>query len=267
MAQASQNGKDTNPWWSLFEMSTAHAAEILEQTDWAIVPVGSIEQHGPHLPLGTDAMGPIALAKRIATKIPVVVAPPVVYGYSPYHMSWAGTITLRSQTMHALLLDIGTSLARHGVKVVVYLNGHGGNKPVIDVAASDLQFEADVRSFVVNYPYLGQAILDPRYDLNHAGRFETSAVIAYDPALVDLPRAVDPSDPDTMVAQARYRGTGAYPMRRDFREIQPTGWGGDPHSATLADADEMMETIANEVVRILAGEFGSPAPATPLVQA
>lgn len=251
--EAGRPGRDA---WSLFEMSYVDAASLLRQTSRGMIVVGSTEQHGPHLPLGTDAMGAIAVARGIRRRIPILIAPPVLVGYSPYHMSWPGGLTLRSETLLAVLRDVGVSMTRHGIRKIVFLNGHGGNKPMIDVAASDLQLETGIHALVINYPYLNETVFGQRFDLAHAGRFETAAVMAYAPELVTIERATDPSTPLDYERQTKFRGIGAYPIRGDFRQILPTGWSGKPHDATSEDAADLVDKMADSIVSLIEAEFG-----------
>lgn len=258
MTQSHSNGLDdpmNRGAWSLFEMSYVDAQELLTHTKLGMIVVGSTEQHGPHLPLGTDAMGAMAVARKVRERIPIVIAPPVLVGYSPYHMSWAGGMTLRSETLLAVLSDYGTSLVKHGIRNIVFLNGHGGNKPIIDIAASDLQLATGARALVINYPYLNESVFGEHFDLAHAGRFETAAVMAYNGQLVHIDRATDPSSEASYTRQTKYRGIGAYPIRGDFREILPTGWSGKPHDATKQDAIDLAEKMADRVVALIEDEF------------
>lgn len=259
MTKTNSNGLDdpmNRGAWSLFEMSYVDAGALFAHSRRAMIVVGSTEQHGPHLPLGTDAMGAIAVARKIRERIPIAIAPPILVGYSPYHMSWPGGMTLRSETLLAVLGDYGASLVQHGVRQIVFLNGHGGNKPLIDVAASDLQLRTGVRTLVVNYPYLNELVMGKRLDLAHAGRFETAAVMAYDRRLVHIDRATDPSSEEAYERQTKYRGIGAYPIRGDFREILPTGWSGRPHDATQQDADDLADKMADWIIKLIEDEFG-----------
>src|SRR4029450_7853709 len=108
-----------------------------------LLPVGSVEQHGNHIPVGCDANSAAAVALRAAAGLetserPVLVLPTLWYGYSPHHMPFAGTITLRSETFLSVVQDVLDSLLGQGVRRAVILNGHGGNVSSLDVGASRL---------------------------------------------------------------------------------------------------------------------------------
>src|SRR5262249_41614997 len=108
-----------------------------------ILPVGSVEQHGKHLPVGCDANSAEAVALRAAEGLsgaaqPVLLLGPLWYGYSPHHMGFAGTVTLGSETFLSVVQDVVQSVLSQGVRRVVILNGHGGNVSSLDVVASRL---------------------------------------------------------------------------------------------------------------------------------
>ncbi|WP_338483150.1 creatininase family protein [Streptomyces sp. SCSIO 75703] len=101
------------------------AAGVARQV--AVLPVGSFEQHGPHLPLATDTLVACAIARRIAADHPVHLLPPVTIGCSHEHAAWPGTVSISAVTLHAVVRDIAESLRRSGVDALVVVNGHGGN--------------------------------------------------------------------------------------------------------------------------------------------
>ena len=119
-----------------------------------LIPAGTLEDHGPHLPLDTDVRIASEICRRAAERIPdeVVLLPPVVHGYTPHHMDFPGPITIGWDTFVRYCTDVGTSLARHGFKRILFLNGHGSNIPLLDVAA---------RLIAVDYEPL-QSVLDVR---------------------------------------------------------------------------------------------------------
>jgi creatinine amidohydrolase len=96
-------------------------------TQVAVLPVGSFEQHGAHLPLATDTLVACAIAREIAEAYPVHLLPPVTIACSHEHAAWPGTVSISSVTLHAVVRDIAASLRRSGVEALVLVNGHGGN--------------------------------------------------------------------------------------------------------------------------------------------
>ncbi|MFX1475021.1 MAG: creatininase family protein [Promethearchaeota archaeon] len=122
----------------LGKMTWQEAKALLKKTDIAIIPVGSTEQHGPALPLDNDAFQASkfahAVAEKLWPKVKTIVTPLVPYGVSPHHMPFSGTITVEPETLINLVVDIGKSLAQHGVKKIIVMNSHGGNTPSLSIA-------------------------------------------------------------------------------------------------------------------------------------
>jgi len=126
-----------NPLWDqakvqnyLPHMTSPEVSELLTRTDMVIIPVASLEQHGLHLPIGTDYLNGVERAKLIAQKADVLVAPILLPGQSPYHLGFAGSITLSSETIQAVYVEAAQSLIRHGFKRFLIMNSHGGNAAI-----------------------------------------------------------------------------------------------------------------------------------------
>ena len=166
-----------------------------------VLPVGSIEQHGNHIPVGCDANSAEAVALRAAAGLeaserPVLVLPTLWYGYSPHHMAFAGTVTLRSETFLSVVQDVVDSVLAQGVRRAVILNGHGGNVSSLDVVASRLghAWHGKARIVAVTYFHLAAARQDEFREsemggMGHACEFETSLQLAIHPELVDMKAA------------------------------------------------------------------------------
>lgn len=127
----------TNPLWKeqkvknfLPHMTVPEVRELLAKTDMVIIPVGALEQHGLHLPIGTDFLNGVETAKLIAQKTDVLVAPILLVRQSPYHMGFPGTITLPSEMIVEVHLEAVKSLIQHGFKRFLIHNAHGGNKAI-----------------------------------------------------------------------------------------------------------------------------------------
>jgi len=157
-----------------------------------IIPVGSIEQHGNHLPVNTDINCSFSIAKSVAEIIddfPVLVAP-IWEGFSPHHMRYPGTISFKLHTYIDVLTDVATSIAAHGFKKIAFLNGHGGNIGVIDSMRMKLMDEDNGPS-CIGYTYFTladkelQAISEVDFSIGHAGEMETSLQLYLQPELVD----------------------------------------------------------------------------------
>lgn len=175
-------------WQKLRRQQIAGAAEA---GGIVVQPIGSIEQHGPHLPLDTDTNAVTEVAIRAAQQVegpPALVLPTIAWGLSSYWMPFAGTITLRPETILALFEDITASVAQHGFSRMAIVNGHGGNAGIIQVAAT-MAAEHGVRAESFSYWNLIAAEMRELSQtdgggIGHAGEVETSIELYLQPELV-----------------------------------------------------------------------------------
>ena len=166
-------------------------AEVARHDPVLLLPIGAIEQHGPHLPIDTDTSTVIAVSERAAGLLPpltALVLPPIAWGLSPYWMPFAGTITLCPETILALISDIGRSVAAHGFRRLMIVNSHGGNAGIIGVAVTQLA-DFGIRATALSYwSLLGTELgtLSPGDHglIGHAGQTETSIQLHLQPELV-----------------------------------------------------------------------------------
>jgi creatinine amidohydrolase len=177
----------------LHELTRSAFEEWLAQgTPVVIVAIGSIEQHGPHLPLGTDSLGAVAVARRVAEATGALVVHPCWPGYSPHHMGFPGTITFKHDTLRMVLMDTIESLVNHGVNKILLLNFHGGNREVVATVErlARRQFDAQVVTAVLPPAPPAAGSAQPAIDLMdvHSGTGETGFALAEFPELVELDR-------------------------------------------------------------------------------
>ena len=164
-----------------------------------VLPVGSCEQHGPHLPVDTDTFDAERASIEAAEQIspPPLVLPSVPYGVSEHHMSFGGTITLKPETLLNVVVDVVESVVRQGAKAVVIVNGHGGNSAVLAIAAQKIRHNLGVACLIEDCGAVAEdarkKLFPQPYDV-HAGEFETSVVLATRPDAVRndaIPAACD----------------------------------------------------------------------------
>jgi creatinine amidohydrolase len=197
-----------------------------------LVPVGSTEQHGPHLPLDTDTRVAVAVASRVEG---VLVAPAVAFGASGEHECFAGTVSIGHEALRAVLVEVGRSMCRWAGRLV-FVNGHGGNLPTVSAAAAQLRAEGrDVAWFGCS-PAGGDA---------HAGRTETSIMLALAPDLVRLERAAAGATAALPELMAALRAGGV-------RAVSPNGVLGDPAGASAAEGEELLAGMAAALAAALA---------------
>lgn len=189
-----------NPLWDqakvqnyLPHMTSPEVSELLTRTDMVIIPVASLEQHGLHLPIGTDYLNGVERAKLIAQQADVLVAPILLPGQSPYHMGFAGSITLSSETIQAVYVEAAQSLIRHGFKRFLILNSHGGNAAITTFIVDRINQETagiavDLGAAAAPFRE-GTSIPRATVFDRHGGVGETSNSLYLMPSLVEMDEA------------------------------------------------------------------------------
>jgi creatinine amidohydrolase len=235
-----------------------------------LLPVGAVEQHGPHLPVGVDVWIAGAVARAVAAREPgVLAAEPLAYGVSAHHNHFAGTLTLRPATFIAVAVDVCRSLAGNGFFPVL-LNGHGGNRAALAVAVAELG-ETGIRAAAFSYFDLiaddARAILpDIDHGCGHACALETSLMLHLLPAAVHGARipagGTPPCWPDPHLFAA-----APVTVWRGFEEINPTGVIGCPADASAEAGARLfaaaVERTADTVRRLRQTFVEPPAGADP----
>jgi creatinine amidohydrolase len=207
-----------------------------------VVPVGSTEQHGPHLATGTDALlaGEVARRGAEAASRPetILLAPTVAYGASDHHLPFGGTLSLRAETFQRVLADLLASAAAAGCRRAFLLNGHGGNTAACAVAVAEASREHGLLCASAIYSQLLEPGSVAAPVPGHAGLFETSLVLAVAPERVRLDRA-RPSPGGA--ARKRLRGLSVAEPGR-WQELD--GFTDDPSAASAELGAELLETCA-----------------------
>jgi creatinine amidohydrolase len=165
----------------------------------ALVPVGSMEQHGPHLPFQVDVLCASRLAEDLEKRMPeILLLPPIWTGVSAHHMDFPGSITLRARVFIDVLHDICASLHHHGFRRIVLLNGHGGNRSSLEVLGQELFVELGLTVNTLAYwdlvPDLVKSLKKTKSSgMGHSGELETSLMLHLAPGLVhgqNIPQGV-----------------------------------------------------------------------------
>jgi creatinine amidohydrolase len=235
------------------EMLRHELLDALEQRPVVIVPVGSVEQHGPHCAMDVDISIPYHLAIRAADAIddfPVIVAPPVTYGFTHYNMGEVGTITLRLETFIDTLCDVARSIWANGFHRIVLLNGHGGNQAPTWVASVKLA-EEDVWALALTYWTMAPDELkawgeeDDEGSIGHGGEWETSLQLYLRGDLVAMNRAV--RDEWRMKFSPEIQKFAQFPERR--REMAH-GVMGDPFKASAEKGERLFGVLLERLVAL-----------------
>jgi creatinine amidohydrolase len=226
----------------MLEAASATAPQVVAHLEAgrgiAVLPVGALEQHGPHLPLSTDTLTAQAVADRVADALDALLLPAIGYGATWNMSGYPGTVTLRAETVEALATDIGRGVGDAGARALVLVNGDWGNRAPLARASGALALP----TVVLNHPGLDEAADRVRESraaapgLMHAEEIETSLVLAIAPALVQGTAA--PVYPDFPP------GFGTVPLR--MHGFSPSGVFGDPGPANAAKGAAMLDTIVTE---------------------
>lgn len=230
------------------ELNARAAADAL-----VIVPVASLEQHGPHLATGVDIVCATGVAHRVAHRIadagqPVVVMPCVWTGLAEHHVAFGGTVTLDFATFSAVLKGVVRSAARAGFKRVMLLNGHGGNAEAVAVIGGECQTESGIAVAAGTYWYLaGDAfapILERQSNVMHACEAETSMMMTLLPEAVRTDRLPDAHGPHSTRPEGQ---PAAMIRRRSFKEVTASGVIGDARTASAEKGEALLEAAAERI--------------------
>jgi len=215
-----------------FELASAHWPEVESgPRRLLVVPAGSLEQHGPHLPLDTDTQIAVAVARRAcAGRAGVALAPAFGVGASGEHADFPGTLSIGTAALTTCLIELGRNASRDWPSLLL-VNGHGGNAAAIEAAAGRLRYEGRAaHAWHAGLPG-GDA---------HAGRFETSIMLALDPAAVRL---------DAAAAGERRPVTEIMPVLREqgVRAVSANGVLGDPAGASAAEGEVLLARLTQRL--------------------
>ncbi|HXF67508.1 MAG TPA: creatininase family protein [Burkholderiales bacterium] len=232
-----------------WELTQPEIAAQLARNPLVILPAGSVEQHGPHLPAGTDIFAANVIAHAVAERMDALVLPGGPLGVTPMHMPFEATLTLTPETYMRVVIETCASAAQHGARRLLALNWHEGNIPALAIAAERLHREHGLSVLTVQACYVAAELYGKDYGgLTHGGEIEALAVLACRPELVHLERIEHASDPARGRKWDRLRRTRAYqPVLTDIRTIAPTGWYGSPEHATVEKAQRMIEGVADAI--------------------
>ena len=239
----------------LGELTWPEAEERLALVDVALLPVGAVEQHGPHLPLDTDAFDAAYLAQQVAAACSdprPVVFPLIAYGVSYHHQDFKGTLSVSPDTLAHLVRDIGMSAAHNGIKKLVIVNGHGGNIPALNYAAQLINRDARIFTCVDSGETSDAdvyAMAETPNDV-HAGEIETSTSLALRPDLVRMEKARKfvPRFSSHYLDFTSKRSVMWY--ARTAR-ISQSGVLGDPTKASAEKGERMWEVMIRNLVELV----------------
>jgi creatinine amidohydrolase len=232
-----------------WELTRPEIEQQLKTNPLVLLPAGSVEQHGPHLPTGTDIFAANVIAHAVAERMDGLVLPGGPLGVTPMHACFPGTITLTPETYMRLVTETCASTARHGAKRLLILNWHEGNSASLAIAAEDLHRTHGLSVVTCHACYVAADLYGPSSGgLTHGGEIEALAVLAYRPDLVHLDRVSGSSDHALGHDMDKLRRTKNFiPVLTDIRSIAPSGWFGKPEHATVEKGKRMLDDIADAI--------------------
>ena len=243
----------------LGEMTNPEVEAFLKTHHTVIIPTGATEQHGPHGPLLTDVLIPQEVARRVAPQIGAVVAPPINYALSYPHVGFTGLVHIRIPTFMTLIGDLCASFAASGFRRIIFLNGHYDNTYAIAYACANARerMPNDVQAFPINYwdGLTAEEVAEFSGLKNglHANAAETSAVLAINPALVDMERANAefPPFPEFTVNTAPVHTAFFFTSPGSVYRATKSGTWGDARASTAEIGERYLQAGVRSTLAVL----------------
>jgi creatinine amidohydrolase len=252
--------------YSFAKLSWPQVNEAADAGKVALLPVATYEDHGLHLPIDTDVLIADAVCRRTAELVPddLVLLPCIPFGYSPHHIDGPGTLTIRWDTFIEYVRQVTNSLAYHGFRKILILNGHGSNRPVLDMAARlTVVDNPDVQCGMLSWwdmLRVKAAVAEFRESewTGHACELETSVYLAVDPDNVDMALARKDINPrmsrhfwsDLVDRRPDGYGTKVY-MTDYWSTVSETGTWGDPTVASAEKGEAILRAASEELAEIV----------------
>lgn len=226
-----------------------------------VVPVGSVEQHGRHLPVVTDSLLVSAVAtagaRAVCDDVPALVTPAVWLGYSPHHLSFGGTISGEFETLLEVLEQVAETVLENGFDALLFLNGHGGNASLIDTAVSTVgRTHPDAEILGLTYfdlalPFIDDVRESETGGMGHAGEFETSLMLHLHPELVgDEMPSEEWAEPYELGRQDLVEA-GPLSVYRPFEEYSASGAIGSAELASAQKGEAIFDGVRRELATLL----------------
>jgi creatinine amidohydrolase len=258
--------------WDLGDLTFVDIQEYLKVKDVVLVPMASLEQHGPHLPLYTDTLTALEVSRRVSEHIGVLHTPPLWMGYSPQHMhepgQGRGTITVKSTTLLSLMYDVGRSLIHHGFNRIIFINGHGSNIKVVDPVLRQLRYDTGaligfVKPYMERYTGILKGLMENPPEETpgwHASELETSQDLAWNETFVRMERAaftkahIPESLPQSFgkkdgMPDVEFEGYTYFNFPMEHHEFIESGVIGNPLRATKAKGEEAFKRLSEHTAR------------------
>jgi creatinine amidohydrolase len=243
------------------EFTWPEIKEAVAQSRVAVLPVGTVEQHGPHLPLVTDVLTATELSRLAVETMPeaAVLLPPVYYSFNEHHLDFPGTIAIPGETIIDYVTHIGVSLAHHGFRKILLVNGHGSNVPFLDIAARNITNRTPAICAMVSWWSLvpGELFAELRESeypggMAHGCELETSVLLHLRPELVQQDKAEkDISFQRTEFFYWDLQSPSPVVFQEWFSRYSRTGTVGDPTKATAEKGQRFATAVALRLAQLL----------------
>lgn len=239
------------------EMTLIEFEEALQEQAMVILPIGSMEQHGPHLPVSVDINDSYSMALEAARRVDdlwIIVAPPVWSTFSPPHVAFPGTISLRLNTFVDMLMQICVSIYRQGFHKILILNGHGSNPvaPICEQLAEDKVYVLGVTWWNLIAKELAEIGESPLGGMSHACEAETSLQMVLQPDALRMELAVKHVIPPIIsMAKHDLRDTGPVVYGFDTRRQSESGVMGDATIASVEKGNLILDAVANKLIETM----------------
>jgi len=247
----------------LGRLSWTEVEEAVAEDPVILLPIGTVEQHGPHLPVNADNMVAEYVASRAAERTNALVAPAINYGCSEVYRRFAGTVSVRQETLAAMVRDVCKSFVAQGFRRIVFVNNHGGNEPACEQVARELGQEhglvvGSVYPWKLGYLLMRDSYEDPNTSYGHGAEPETSAMMAMFPEDVVEDRMESGSYVPFAGWRPRGYSTVDVPGQKvggtiylDARDISPNGVTGDPGVASAELGEAWVEGVVGFTVEFV----------------
>ena len=234
--------------------------EAAKEDRVVLLPVGTIEQHGPHLPLSTDCITSREIARCVVERIPneAILMPQVYYSFNFHHLDFPGTIDVEGPHIIDYVTDVGKSIAYHGFRKILLVNGHGSNQPFLDIVARNITNHTEAIAAMVSWWSLADPALteirESEYPggLSHGCELETSVILHFRPDLVQMEKAErDMENPKSKYFFWDLQKPSPIRFQEFFSRTSRTGTRGDPTLANREKGAKVVDCVVNNMIDLV----------------
>jgi creatinine amidohydrolase len=234
--------------------------EVVKQQPVVVLPVGSVEDHGPHLPLDTDNFLIGSICEEAARRLDgeMLLLPPIPYGFEEHHMEFPGTIDIAMEHMLHFVLDVTRSVARHGFTRILLADGHGSNMPILDLVARRTVLETEALCGAFIWPSLAKEAIerlresDKPGGMAHAGELETSLYLYLDPERVQMDKArKEIGMPPSRFIWMDLMSASPVLLMDQWSRFSKSGVVGDPTLATNEKGGKVFAAVVGALVELI----------------